>query len=216
MFKLELHRNKIVISLLTVLSVFLFGADAAYASRHESDHRISYHTDLGRDLDGDQKPETATIRQCGSLYQVNIHFTTGRPRLRLTTHLTGGIAGLSFQTTDIDNDNRGDLVITSATSIRPVAVWLNQGRAKFKKVTAQLYSGVGRHTGPALRHDSTAQPEPDDDILLDPLPQTTPDVENFGPADRSQALVTLQSDSHPFDSMLRQTPSRGPPAAPRV
>src|SRR2546425_5697815 len=113
---LKLHRNKIVISSLTVLLVFLFGTNATYASHQKADGRISYRTELAQDLDGDHKPETATIRQCGYLYQVNIHFTTGRPKLRLTTYLTEGVAGLSFQTTDINNDNKGDLVIISATS----------------------------------------------------------------------------------------------------
>src|SRR6185369_15205189 len=100
-----------------------------------------------------------------------------------TTRLTDGIAGLSFQTTDIDNDNRGDLVITSATSTRPVAVWLNQGRAKFKKVAATYYSGVGRSSGTTLRHRSATQPEPDGTLFLDPLPQAIFDVEYFTPAD---------------------------------
>src|SRR5437762_12603739 len=131
LFMLKAHRNKIVIMILAVLSVFLFGANAVHASSNPGNHRISYRTQLGQDLDGDHIPETATIRQCGYIYQVSIHFTTGRPKLRLTTYITEGMAGLSFQTTDVNNDSKGDLVIMSATSIRPVAVWLNQGKANF-------------------------------------------------------------------------------------
>src|SRR6266566_2365686 len=106
---LKLRRYKIVITALTVLLVFLFGANATYASHQKPDNGISYRTELAQDLDGDHKPETATIRQCGYLYQVNIHFTSGRPKLRLTTYVTEGVAGLSFLTTDINNDNKGDL-----------------------------------------------------------------------------------------------------------
>ena len=213
---LKLHRNKIVISSLTVLLVFLFGTNATYASHQKHDERISYRTELAQDLDGDHKPETATIRQCGYLYQVNIHFTTGRPKLRLTTYVTEGVAGLSFQTSDINNDNKGDLVIISATSIRPVAVWLNQGRAKFQKVTPWYYGEVGKYTGPTLRHRSVAQPEPVGNIFVDPLPQATPPVESISLAHDAIALLSSQSDLHPFDSMLRQTPPRGPPAEARV
>ena len=210
---LKLHRNKIVITALAVLSVFLFGANAAYASHQKPDHRISYHTQLGQDLDGDHLPESATIRQCGYLYQVSIHFTTGRPKLRLTTYVNEGVAGLSFETTDVNNDSKGDLVIISATSIRPIAVWLNQGRAKFQKVSSWSYGGVGRYTGPSYRHRRTIQPEPVGNISLDPLPQATPAAGYFTFDDDSVALLSSQPEQRPFYSMLRQIPPRGPPAA---
>ena len=213
---LRLRRNKTVITALAVLSVFLFGANAAYASRQNSAHRISYRTQLGQDLDGDQIPESATIRQCGYLYQVSIHFTTGRPKLRLTTYVTEGGAGLSFQTTDVNNDSKGDLVIISATSIRPIGVWLNQGRAKFQKVSSWSYGGVGRYTGPICRHGLTSQPEPVGNIFLDPLPQTTPAAGSFTFDDDSVALLSSHPNQRPIDSMFRQVLSRGPPPASRV
>src|SRR5262245_51411125 len=101
-FMLKLYRNKIVITLLTGFCVFLFAANAASASAHAAHRQIAYRTQLGHDLDGDRIPETATIRHCGYLYQISIHFTTGRPKLRLTTYVTEGEAGLSFKTTDVN------------------------------------------------------------------------------------------------------------------
>src|SRR5215467_245901 len=153
MFKL--YCNKRVITLFFAFATSLFGANSAFASHHNSEHRLSYLTRLDHDLDGDHIPETATIRQRGYLYQVNIHFTTGRPKLRLTTYITEGVAGLSFQTTDIDNDSQDDLVIISATSVRPIAIWLNQGKAIFKKVSSWSY-GFRRYTGLEYRHRQTS------------------------------------------------------------
>ena len=134
MFKL--YRNKRVITLIAAIAAFLFGANSAFASEHHSERRILYHTRLEHDLDGDHIPETVTIRQRGYIYQVNIHFTTGRPKLHLTTYVTEGLAALSLQTRDINNDSKDDLVLTSATSIRPIAIWLNQGKSKFQKISS--------------------------------------------------------------------------------
>lgn len=213
---LKLYRNKNVITGLAALSVFLFGATVAFGSLRPSDRRISYRTNLGHDLDGDHIPETATIRRCGSLYSVSIHFTTGRPKLRLTTYVTEGLAGLSLQTIDVNDDSKSDLVIVSATSIRPLAVWVNEGKAKFQKASSWVYGPLGRYTGPTVRHRSVNQPEPVGNVFIDPLPQATSAVESFGLEKDSADLISSQPDQMPFDSMLRQVPSRGPPAASHV
>ena len=133
LYSLKLHRNTIVTTAFAVLWVLLFGASATYAAQPNSHHRLKYRTQLGQDLDGDHIPETASIRYGGHLYEVNIKFTTGRPKLRLKTYVAAGVAGITFQARDVNNDNKGDLVIISATSIRPIAVWLNQGQATFQK-----------------------------------------------------------------------------------
>jgi len=216
LFMLKLYRNKIFISGLAVLSVFLFGANHASAAHRYSDQRISYRTQLDYDLDGDHIPEIVTIWQCGYVYQVSIHFTTGRPKVRLRTYVTGEVAGLSFQTTDVNDDNKGDLVIMSATSIRPVAVWLNKGQAKFQKVSSWVYPGVGRYAGPTFRHRGASEPEPVGNVPVDRLPQAAPSVDYFSLDKDPAGGIAGLSDQLPFDSMVRQVPSRGPPALSRV
>ena len=213
---LKLKRNTRAVASFPVLFVFLFGGGWASASHHYSGQRISYRTQLGHDLDGDHIPETATIRQCGYIYQVSIHFTTGRPGLRLTTYLTEGVAGLSLQTADVNNDSRGDLVIMSATSIRPIAVWLNQGKANFQRVSSWLYGGVGRYRGPTFRRRAADEPEPVGNIFIDPLPHATLAVQYFGPETAPAALIISRPDQLLFDSILWQVPPRGPPALSRV
>jgi hypothetical protein len=215
LLSLELHRNKNVIIALAVLSVFLFGANASYASHLDPDHPVAYRTQLAQDLDGDHKPETATVRQGGNVYNISIHFTTGRPKVRLTTYLTEGIAGLSFHARDINNDSKGDLVVVSATSVRPIAIWLNQGRARFQKVNSWIYGGVGRYNGPAYQVNGTSQPEPVGNISIDPMPQTTP-ASSFVILDEAVALLSFEQDERPFDSWFRQVAPRGPPSTSHV
>ena len=213
---LKLNRNPRAAASFPVLFVFLFCACWASASHHCSGQRISYRTQLGHDLDGDHIPETATIRQRGYIYQVSIHFTTGRPRLRLTTYLTAGMAGLSFLATDVNDDSNGDLVILSATSIRPIAVWLNQGKANFQRVSSWLYGGVGKYRGPTFRRRGTNEPEPVGSILIDPLPHAALAIHYFGPETVPAALITSRPDQLPFDWILWQVPPRGPPDLSRI
>jgi len=92
LFWLKRYRSKPIMSILAILSLFLIAANSSFAAPVQ---QFSYRTQISQDLDGDQKPETATVRQAGQLYQVSVHFSTGRPKIHLTTHLRQGLAGLS-------------------------------------------------------------------------------------------------------------------------
>jgi hypothetical protein len=213
MFKVA--RKKTAISILAALCLFLFGAKAAFASSESVGRHITYQTRLGHDLDGDRIPESATIRHCGYVYQVNIHFSTGRPKLRLTTYVTEGVAGLSFQTTDVNHDSQSDLVIISATSLRPLAVWLNQGKSKFQKISSWS-SGIGDYTGPGYHRPATSRPEPTGGVSIDPLPQLASAVDYFDIRTHFVAVLSSECDRLPVDSIFQQIPARGPPRTPRV
>jgi hypothetical protein len=216
LFSLKLYRNNFVITALALLSVFLFSTETSYAGHFKLSHGIAYHAQLGQDLDGDHIPETATIRQGRNVYQVSIHFTTGHPKLRLSTYLSEGIAGLSFETRDVNNDSKGDLVLLSATSTRPIAVWINNGRAKFQKASSLLFSRVGRYTGPTYRFRGASRPEPVGNIAIDPMPQATPLDRYFTINRQVVDLLTSPPEQHPFDCLLSQEPARGPPAEARA
>ena len=194
---------------LAALFVVLMSPRWASASHKGS----SYRTQLGRDLDGDHIPESATIRHCGFVYQINIHFSTGRPRLRLTTYVAEGVADLSIEISDVDNDRQEELVITSATSIRPVAVWRNVGKAKFQKVSSWAYGGLRNYTGPKLMHHSGYQPEPILSICGDPIPHVTPTIQDLDIEKDPESLTLWAPEQLPSDSVRRQITARGPPPA---
>ncbi len=210
---LKLRRYKIVTISLLVTFVFLFAANSVFAADPPSRRHISYRTQLGQDLDDDHKPETATIRQIGPLYQVSIHFTSGRPKVHLTTRISQGVAGLTFQTADVNNDNKRDLLIVSATSVQPIAVWLNQGRARFKRTNAAFFAGVNRYTGSAYHAKSNTQPQPAGNLSVDPLPQAIPTEKYVTVNNAAATLLCSHQLLGPLDSLLRQEPPRGPPPA---
>jgi hypothetical protein len=204
---LRLHQNKkILISLFAALLLFLLpnGAGASPAG-------ISYRTSLGHDLDGDQIPETATIRRSRDLYKVSIHFTSGRPRLHLSIYQGENEAGLGFQTRDIDDDRDEDLVITSATSVRPIAVWLNSGKGKFKRVSSWAYGGLHKFRGPALKARAAYTPESDVIISTEPLAHAEKIAQHFDVGLNIELLRVWNWEQLPSDSCLQQVPARGPP-----
>jgi hypothetical protein len=215
----KLRRSKRILIGLAVVYAVLSAATWASASHHPGTpgnaDNYSYRTQLKHDLDGDHIPDSATIRQHGALYQVNIHFSTGRPKLRLTTYLTAGTAGLSLQTIDDDNDSQGEfLVIISATSVRPVAVWANQGKG-FKRISSWIYGGVGRYRGPTIHHQRQDEPVPVGASPNPPLQAAAAD-QLFGATADAAGSIHCQPEQVPFDSILWRDPSRGPPSTSRV
>ena len=212
----ELRRTKPIITCLAVVYVVLATATWLSASHRTTRTRdFSYQTRLKHDLDGDHIPETATIQERGQVYQVSIHFTTGRPKLHLSTYVRADVAGLSLQTIDANNDSQGEfLVIISATSVRPVAVWANQGK-NFTKVNSWSYGAVGRYRGPAIQHQRAEAPDPIGAAPNPPL-QATPASRFFIPVGNPTGLIHFQPERVPFDSIFWQDPSRGPPVPSRV
>jgi hypothetical protein len=208
------RQYKFAVVFVLAVSVLLFGANAAFASHHRSDKRISYRTDLGRDLDGDRLPETATIRQSNHLYQVSIHFTTGRPKLRLATYIPEGVGGLSLQISDLNHDGSDELLVVSATSIKPIAVWVNQGKTKYKRVQSWTI-GFGRYTGPKIHQAPRSNPQPEGNISIDRLPQATL-AADYLPFEEARVTMTSDVVTIRVEAILGQIPSRGPPAAVRV
>ena len=204
---LMLHRTKnILVGLLAVVFAF-FSPSLVFASPAG----ISYRISLGHDLDGDRLPETARIRQSGDVYKISIYFSSGRPRLHLTVYEQEDAAGLSFAARDIDDDRDQDLVLTSATSFRPVAVWLNSGKAKFKKVSSWAYSGPHKFGGPSLNRRAAYTPESDVAGSSDPLAHAEKVIQQFDVDLNIELLRDWNREQLPGDSFLQQVPARGPP-----
>ena len=204
---LKLRWNKKV-WLAFIGALFILNVLPAFATG--SPQRLTYRAPLGRDLDGDGLAESATIRQSGSAYKITVQFTSGN-RLNLTLYQPHGETGLMVHASDVNDDHKADLVITSATSPRPVAVWLNRGKAKFQKVNSWIYSGLVKLKGPVLRQSHPYDPDaalnsptdpPAQDVKLAQTVDIRLDTENLGP---------LNSERLCIDADLRQVPARGPP-----
>jgi hypothetical protein len=206
MFKLH-PKKRLLSGLITALLLVLLTPNWVDASPDQVSHR----TQLRRDLDGDRIPETVTIRQSGLIYRISIHFTSGRPKLHLTVYQSENEAGLTIQTSDVDNDRDLDVVVTSATSIRPVAVWLNRGKAKFQKASTWAYGGLGRYTGPTLHRRAVYQPDPALGSTTEPLAYTVKATQCLEIRLDVEDLGLWDSEQVPADSVPLEVPTRGPP-----
>jgi len=205
---LKLHpKNRLLSGLMTALLFVLLVPVWLVASPAQ----ISHRTQLGRDLDGDRIPESVTIRQRGFLYRISIHFTSGRPKLHLAVYRAENEAGLTIQTSDVDNDRDLDVVITSATSIRPVAVWLNRGKAKFQRASTWTYGGIGSYTGPTFHRRAFYQPDPALGSTVEPLAYTVRATQCLEIRFDAEGLGRWDSKQAPADSVPLEVPTRGPP-----
>jgi hypothetical protein len=209
---LEWYRNKKFITGLATLFALLLGTAIGFASPGNygrNTEKISYKASLGLDLDGDNIPETVAIKQRGSFYQVSIHFSTGRPKLRLKTYVGDDEAGLSVELADVNNDSRADLVITSATSVWPIVTWLNHGSGNFQRVNSRTYSLTGRHNGPRLHSRESAQPDPAGSISTRLAQGEIANSSN--PVTDTHDFLSSPTYQFPVESWLAELASRGPP-----
>jgi hypothetical protein len=210
---LKLYRNKIFISGFAVLSAFVLLTAVGFASS-KSAQGMTYKTSLGIDLDGDHIPETAVVRQRGSVYQVSIHFSTGRPKLRLRTYFGDDVAGLVLEVADVNSGSEADVVISSATSIWPVAIWLNRGSANFHRVTGRAFTLAGGYNGPRLRQKPSNRPDAVGSLSNDRLQAEV--GTSFSPYTGSQDFVPVQAPELRFESGPTQVSPRGPPSAEHI
>jgi hypothetical protein len=210
-------RNKKFITGLAALSALVFSTAIGFASPGNygrTAEKISYRGSLGLDLDGDHIPEIVTIKQRGSFYQVSIHFSTGRPKLRLKTYVGDDEAGLSLEVADVNNDSRADLVITSATSVWPIATWLNHGSANFQRVNLRTYTLTGRHNSSRLNRRENALPDPAGSISTRLAEGEIANSSN--PGTDTHDLLSSSTYQFPVESWLAELASRGPPSAPHI
>jgi hypothetical protein len=215
MFKLDGHKT-LILTFFTALVVCLFGGNAAFARRPiQAVWGVSYSARLGRDLDGDRLPETATIRQNGQTYQVDIQFSTGRPKFHLTAFMPQGNAGLTVQVADIDADGDEELAIVSATSVQPLEVWLNQGHAQFERIPLKSFN-VRRQTGSAYRVARAIQPAPQGTLSIDPLPQAELAAGYCSITAGRQGSLRCEDRKPTLRFVFRSLPPRGPPITPLV
>lgn len=93
---------------------------------------------VNADFDGDSRPDLAIGASNGSGYVIEIQLSTRPAKTYLT--LAGGGVGTRLFAYDVDKDSCEDLVVTTATSLVPIAVYLGDGKGHFQEGAAWLFS----------------------------------------------------------------------------
>ena len=133
---------------LIVLLALLPGRSPAIAATLENSRRLIQAESALRvsaDFDGDSKADTAIARFGGSNYGFELHLSTKRARIRLTVPVRNEL-GFELIAFDVNQDKRTDLILTSGSSIRPIAVWLNMGNGSFARRSG-MFGPFSRNRG---------------------------------------------------------------------
>ncbi len=96
---------------------------------------------VGADFDGDMKPDTVVGTAAGRGYVLEIQFSTQIPSASLVFEGLG--PGMRILSQDVNRDNDTDLIVTSCTSLIPIAVFLGDGKGHFQQDNPWNYVPVG-------------------------------------------------------------------------
>jgi hypothetical protein len=96
------------------------------------------------DLDGDNRPDFATVEigrstSWDTQYWIAFQLSSGP---RQTLGITAPNGGLQITSRDVNGDSFLDVVVTTAWTNRPVAVFLNDGQGNFKASSPSAFPGA--------------------------------------------------------------------------
>ena len=133
-----------------LLFAWLASATAFAADQHVGS-RLTW------DFDGDQITDLAVGSVRGSTFTISVRFSTGLHRVVLKSSVRGHVTPY-LAATDVDHDNDVDLILTGI-SLRPLAVWINEGEGRFNKSSGwffpPLYPGGAGLISPAVSEGSS-------------------------------------------------------------
>jgi hypothetical protein len=104
---------------------------SAEARGLQSGRRVQPFTaQVDADFDGDSKPDVAIGSTSGPSYTIEIRLSSQSAKTYLT--LANGGVGTRIFAFDVDKDSYQDLIVTSAASLLPIAVYLGDGKGHFQ------------------------------------------------------------------------------------
>ncbi len=128
--------------LLAVLWPSLALASASHPAQPQS---LRIHSDL----DGDQLPDTALVRQHGDYYSLSIRSSSSRTWTRFRGyHSTEPVIGILVM--DVDGDSDRDIVLLGFNRFRPSGLLLNEGAKGFRPAHPWFAADLQKRTGSSL------------------------------------------------------------------
>ena len=93
------------------------------------------------DFDGDQRPDLAGIEESPATtfqtdYRIEIHLSAAGNQM---IQLVAPAGGLEVVARDVNGDQAADLILTTAWSREPVAIYLNDGHGRFTRAEASAF-----------------------------------------------------------------------------
>ncbi len=165
------------------------------------------------DFDGDSWPDLATV-QAGvsspwdTQYWIAFHLSSGP---RQTLGITAPNGGLQVTSRDVNGDSFLDVVVTTAWTKRPVAVFLNDGQGNFRAFSPSAFPGA--FTTSEKSWASTIDEVKDANaLLLSGYPTgNCPEVRRFSSPGNVAGLPVLQTPRNSLSTAVVSFFGRAPP-----
>jgi hypothetical protein len=110
---------------------------SSFPQPNANDSWMPTGTPIISDFDGDHRSDLAFGRTEGNTYRVEIRLSNRREKTSIA--LISNEPGINLFACDVDRDNDQDLVVSSALSRYPLAVWLSDGNGHFQEGNRWLY-----------------------------------------------------------------------------
>ncbi len=131
----------IFLGLFGLLAAFFLSRPAAARSGNPLPNGAVETRFVIADLDGDVLPDFVSVRDElngseNTNYWIQLQLSEAG---RQSIHLVGPAGGLSIQARDVNGDHVPDLLLATAWSKRPVAIFLNDGHGVFSRVAPDRF-----------------------------------------------------------------------------
>lgn len=120
------------------------------------------------DFDGDQKQDIAMARLSNNQYIIILWLSTRSQAAILNPSVQ--LTGFTVHACDINSDSSQDIVVTNATAMHPLAVWLGDGHGNFEIADQNLFENGFAFTESSEYQNNRLSP--DQDILDESLDPT--------------------------------------------
>jgi hypothetical protein len=111
------------------------------------------------DFDGDQKQDVAIARLSGNQYRIVVLLST-RSQVAILDPSTQ-LSSFKVHACDINNDSLPDIVVTDATAMHPLVVWLGDGHGNFEFADQKLFKNGFAFTEPSTYQTNRLSPDQD-------------------------------------------------------
>lgn len=199
---------------LLFLGVFGGSASARPVVQNPSETKLSHGVPFAiADFDGDLLPDLISIQtgangSAGTNYWIQLRLSAAGKQ---SIQLVAPMGGLSIEARDVNGDNTIDLILATAWSRKPIAIFLNDGRGNFSRVEPADF--------PEAFSESTASWASSLATMSDAVGLPTQPRDISCPEARVAPYLCLQSSSFStaiagfiFDSFLISHAGRAPPA----
>ena len=162
------------------------------------------------DLDGDQVPDTALVREFDSDYVLSINLSSKPSWTSLPAFYTAEPV-IGIEAMDVDGDHDRDIVLLGMNPFEPSGLWLNEGSKGFRSEQPWLAAAFEKQSGSKLFRLASESADIDPGSLDEPGPNAVVPHHVLPDTLEAEAGLSREPRDVPFTGQSSNVPLRGPP-----